>query len=112
MDLQIQADNEPSRKRIKLSPSLENIKVTSSTTQEENVKMASSGSHEAIAPQINDTIMADSKKNCCPKNREAECGILQWVNKSNPGFKGTLKKRYVFEISFILCLLSCSLHLL
>ncbi|PQE22202.1 pseudouridine synthase Pus7 protein [Rutstroemia sp. NJR-2017a WRK4] len=47
-----------------------------------------------IAMENSDQKQQDPTSNASEPEREAEAGILHYVNKSNPGFQGVLKQRY------------------
>ncbi|PQE12108.1 uridine synthase protein [Rutstroemia sp. NJR-2017a BVV2] len=47
-----------------------------------------------IAMENSDQRQQDPSSNASEPDREAEAGILHYVNKSNPGFQGVLKQRY------------------
>lgn len=38
-------------------------------------------------------------------DREAQVGILKFVNEKNAGFTGTLKQRYVLGVIYLSCVL-------
>jgi hypothetical protein len=77
----------PPTKRQKISaetPSIVNTTQPVTTTQPgKDVKMDDRKTHLAVVD------------NGFQPEREAEVGILHFVNTSNPGFSGTLKQRYV-----------------
>ena len=77
-----EAATEPPRKRQKLSP------TPTSNTDDNKAKMDSKASRLDVIGETSD-------------GREAEVGILHFVNASNPGFSGVLKQRYVN------CYISC-----
>jgi len=72
-----ESEVEPPRKRQRLSPT-----PTSKTAAEAKGKMDDRSSRLENSGEISD-------------GREAEVGILHFVNSSNPGFSGVLKHRYV-----------------
>ena len=59
-----------------------------------------------IAMENSDQKQQDPTSNASEPEREAEAGILHYVNKSNPGFQGVLKQRYVCFDMLLLILLS------
>jgi hypothetical protein len=75
---------EPPRKRPRLSPQPSSSNTT--TTQH----TANQGA--TMDGTIKQTVMSD---NGFQPEREAQVGILHFVNASNPGFSGILKQRYV-----------------
>lgn len=75
---------EPPRKRQKLSPTPNpNTTITTTTTTDDNKPTMD---HR---PSKLDVVGETSD------GKEAEVGILHFVNASNPGFSGVLKQRYV-----------------
>lgn len=91
----------PPPKRQKMSPS-----STINTTQpDKDVKMDDRKTQLVVSD------------NGFQFEREAQAGILHFVNLSNPGFSGTLKQRYVFgrvsippSLPSILGILQASMH--
>lgn len=87
-----EAAQEPPRKRQKLSPTPTPTSNTNTVTTDDNKsKMDSKPTRLDTVGEISD-------------GREAEVGILHFVNTSNPGFSGILKQRYVH------CIFSSSSH--
>src|SRR4051812_15723860 len=96
--------------------SLENGESIQSPRKRQKLESSSSTTTSQLldTPQLNtinpdsalnnnsDITMEDNKQkqqdpliNASQPDREAEAGILHYVNKSNPGFQGVLKHRYV-----------------
>jgi hypothetical protein len=71
-----EAAQEPPRKRQRLSP------TPNTNADDNNAKMDHRSSRLDVVGEISD-------------GREAEVGILHFVNSSNSGFSGVLKHRYV-----------------
>jgi hypothetical protein len=78
-----ESEVEPPRKRQRLSPT-----PTSKTADEKKLKMDDRSSRLENVGSVSD-------------GREAEVGILWFVNAENPGFEGVLKHRYV-QLLFLL----------
>lgn len=66
------------------TPQLNNTNPTSTLNNDSATKMENSEGKQQ-----------DPVRNTSQPDREAEAGILHYVNKSNPGFQGVLKHRYV-----------------
>ena len=84
---------EPPRKRQRLSPPLPPSTSSNTTTIPKEEKM------EQMDDTVKQTVMSDTG---FQPEREAQVGILHFVNSENLGFTGTLKQRYVFYVvSFV-----------
>src|SRR5271163_3815462 len=79
---------EPPRKRQKLSPPPSTSRTPATKTQQSGKQVAT------IETQMTQTRVVVSDNGFQPE-REAQVGILHFVNGTNPGFSGTLKQRYV-----------------
>jgi tRNA pseudouridine13 synthase len=92
-------DSEPPRKRQRLSPPPPPF-TSSTTTQEAESKIAK------MDDTIKQAVVSDTG---FQPEREAQVGILHFVNSENIGFTGTLKQRYVLRVS---CLIVCSFEMI
>jgi hypothetical protein len=90
-------DVEPPRKRQRLSPTTQHPPSSTNATLPQAAKMEDH--------TIKETVMSDSG---FQPDREAQAGILHFVNKQSLGFTGTLKQRYVFE-AFLFLYMPCDL---
>jgi hypothetical protein len=89
------------RKRQKLEPSSPTTTSQLLDTPQLNTINSDSAlnNNPDIAMENSEQKQQDPVSNSSQPDREAEAGILHYVNKSNPGFQGVLKHRYVcFDI--------------
>ena len=86
-------DVEPPRKRQRLSPTTQHPPSSTNATLPEAAKM-----EDHTIKQI---VISDSG---FQPDREAQAGILHFVNEQSLGFTGTLKQRYVYEVFLFLYL--------
>ncbi len=80
---------EPARKRQKLSPPLsQHLAQVANYAVINTMSEAQKIAHDAMMSQ---------------RDREAQAGILCFVNESNPGFSGILKQRYLGHVICTYC---------
>ena len=82
--------SEPPRKRQKISPPPSFSTTATAQSSKSVTKMDDSRTQNAVSD------------NGFQPEREIACGILHFVNSSNPGFSGTLKQRYARNLTSLI----------
>ena len=97
-NLQDVVDSEPPRKRQRTYPATSPSKTTSNQTYEMD-SLTNPESLGGSKPNVMQIVVSDSG---FQPEREAQVGILHFVNADSLGFTGTLKQRYEERYSYCL----------